>query len=266
MIYINEPYIRVVDDNVIVDRNMANFEIVNYKIVNKIYQSKCNVINELTASGLNVTNDDDYIAPNEIKLLTQARIGFKDLFDLYCEIVDPIPIQLFSDMIPDDPSHYDYRTELIEQKNPLVPKAYFILGKDEVRRLKYHQSNIKRAIILKKYENKENHILTLLENEVFRFPLQTAMSIKEVKGKLQEIYDNPLVGNAGRVAKATDLKKWYEVKEHTKTIDGKSVACMTIIRPKFTVERDITAELDEIFGKRNDFPWDTEGDIDDLPF
>ncbi len=32
---------------------------------------------------------------------------------------------------------------------------------------------------------------------------------------------------------ATDLKQWYEVKEHTKTINGRSVACMTIIRTKF---------------------------------
>ena len=187
-----------------IDRNMANYEIVNYKIVNNIYQSKCNVINELEQSGLNVTNDDDYTAPDRIKLLSQAKIGFKDLFDLYCKIADPIPLELFSSMYEESP---DYRLELIENKNPLVSEAYFLLGKDKVRELKYHQTNIKRAIISKKHENGDNSIKCFLEMGNIFFSRQKAMPVKEVKDKLQELYDSPMFGNGGRIAKATDLKK-----------------------------------------------------------
>ena len=100
---------------------MANFEIVNFKIVNKIYQSKCNVINELRKSGLNITNEDDYTAPQKIQLLSQAKISFKDLFDLYCQVAETIPKELFSSVYLGEP---DYRIELIERKNPLVPQAY----------------------------------------------------------------------------------------------------------------------------------------------
>ena len=41
---------------------MANFDIVNYKVVNGIYSSKYNVIQELEKGGATVTNDEDYTA------------------------------------------------------------------------------------------------------------------------------------------------------------------------------------------------------------
>ena len=44
---------------------------------------------------------------------------------------------------------------------------------------------------------------------------------------LQGIYN--LLG-LKRNAKSTDLKNWYEINVITKTINGKSTACITIIR------------------------------------
>lgn len=225
MAYINEPYIKVTDGVTTIDRNMANFEIVNYKIVNNIYQSKCNVINELTQSGLNVTNDDDYMAPANIKLLTQAKPSFKELFDLYCQIAPTLDIETFSSMYDEHP---DWRIELIERKNPLVHQAYWQLGENEVKRLKYHTSNINREIELRRHKIGTNGQIECVLP--FWFKEHMAMPVKEVKEKLQNLYKSTGIQ---QTAKATDLKKWYEVKEHTKTIDGKSVACMTIIRSKF---------------------------------
>jgi hypothetical protein len=150
--YMEEPYIMVKDNEIHIDRNMANFDIVNYQIVNGIYVSKCNVIKEYAKSGLDVTNDDDYTAPQKIKLLSQVKIGFKDLFDLYCSIKESQPML----------SVLDYRLELIEGRNQLVRKAYDILGKEEVRKMKYHQSNIRRELIARSNKGHDYKIVELI--------------------------------------------------------------------------------------------------------
>jgi hypothetical protein len=216
--YMKEPFIKVVGNEVMIDRNMANFEIVNYKIVNNIYQSKSNVIRELTQSGANITNDDDYTTPDKIQLLAQRKISFKDLFELYCTIVDaPVSYSLTP----------NYRLEQIESKSPLVKQAYNTLGKDEVRRMKYHQSNIKRELIKRSGKALDYKIVDTISETI---QPQIALPVTDVKQKLQSIYDDLRIE---RRAKATDLKEWYEIKEQTKTINGKSVAYMTIIRPRF---------------------------------
>ena len=60
---------------------MSNFDIVNYKVVNGIYSSKYNVIQELEKGGATVTNDEDYTAPQSIRLLSQRRVSFDKLFE-----------------------------------------------------------------------------------------------------------------------------------------------------------------------------------------
>jgi hypothetical protein len=46
---------------------------------------------------------------------------------------------------------------------------------------------------------------------------------------LQRIYDDLGIK---QTAKANDLNKWYEVKQTTPKIDGKTTACITIIRDR----------------------------------
>lgn len=190
--YFKEPYIKVVGNEVMIDRNMANFDIVNYKIVNNIYQSKCNVINEITKSGAMVTNDDDYTAPEKIQLMAQRRIGFKDLFDLYCSIVEsPINYSLTP----------DYRLEQIESSNSLVTEAYRILGKDEVRRMNYHQSNIRRELIKRNGKALDYKIVDSINEAI---PPQKSLPVAQAKRELQSIYDDLGVK---RKAKASDLRE-----------------------------------------------------------
>ena len=205
-------------NEVLLDRNMANFDIVNYKIVNNIYRSKCHVINELTQSGTNITNDDDYTAPDKIQLLSQRKLSFQKLFDIYCTLKEkPFSLSLTP----------DYRIELIEGMNPLVKESYIMLGKAKVREMKYHQSNIRREIIKRNNKGVDYKIVALIE-ESMQPPKPIAVA--EVKSKLQTIYDEL---GLKRTAKATDLNDWYEIKSVTKEIKGKNTACVMIIRSKF---------------------------------
>ena len=49
--YINEQYVRIEDNRLIVDKNFANMDIVNFKICRHIYRTYVNLTNELQRNG-----------------------------------------------------------------------------------------------------------------------------------------------------------------------------------------------------------------------
>ena len=211
----HEPYITVEDGHITVDRNVANLEIVNYKIVNGIYTTLTNMVTALWKSGLKVDSAaeidctvESTPAPN------QKKATFKEAFEEYCSILE-------------NKSMFDLaaisRQERIEYDKPLVKDAYNILGADEVRKLNYHVSNIKRAITAKARESEDVKITKLVNAAL---PKQQPIPSAKVKKVIQEIYDT--LGIPCK-AKATDLAKWYDIKTTTSRIDGKPTNCMTII-------------------------------------
>jgi hypothetical protein len=190
--YFKEPYVRVKENNLFVDCNLANYEIVNYNIVNNIYPCQANVISEIKQSGAEITDDTSYIAPAKIQLMGQYKLSFKELFEMYCLILDN------QDKYTLTP---DYRLELIVYRNPLVKEAYDKLGREEVQRMKHHQSNIKKKLIELSYKKNDYKIVEMI-NETL--PHQKAIPVKKVKEELQSIYNQ--LGMPERTAKATDLK------------------------------------------------------------
>ena len=194
---------------------MANLEIVNYKIVNGIYGPLCNMVKALKKNGFVIDSAVEMdVEPEAAPSPTPKRETFKKLFEEYCEIMAN---RSAYSIVP------DLRQERIEYDKPLVKEAYTILGVDEVRRLNYHVSNIKRAITAKSRDD-ENVKITRLVNQ--SFPKQKAIPSDKVKKGLQEIYDT--LGIPSK-AKATDLAKWYDIKRSTVRIDGISTACITIL-------------------------------------
>ena len=184
--YMNEPYIQVAGNELKIDRNMANFDIVNYKVVNGIYPSNSGV-GERRRAGYERRG---LYRASKHTVLSQRRVSFDKLFETYCAIKDePVGYSL----VP------DYRLEIIEGINPLVKNSYDILGRDEVRRMKYHQSNIRREIIKRMSRAKDYRIVELI-NETL--PLQKAISVARIKSESQEIYDELGIP---RKSKATDL-------------------------------------------------------------
>ena len=188
----NEPYVKEKEGKIFVDYNLANYEIVNYKIVNNIYQCQANVISEQRQSGCEISDDTSYIAPEKIQLMAQYKLPFKELFELYCLILDNEPQFTLTP---------DYRLELIVYRNPLVKEAYDKLGREEVRRMNHHQSNIKRKLIEISYKSNDYKIVELINAT---FSHQTAIPAKKVKEELQKIYNQ--LGMENRKAKATDLE------------------------------------------------------------
>ena len=220
----NEPYITVKDDSICVDRNMANFEIVNYKIVRGTYKTQINMLSALQDKGFNVKDSTVYIVDGSIDITTKGKISFKDMFETYCRLRENEPLYSFG---------RNFQIEDIENRNPLIKKAYEILGTDEVRRMKYHQSNIKRQLIAKSDNKVACKIVLLVDKAI---PMYEYKTLKYIKETLQSIYDEL---GLTKKAKATDLDEWFATKQVTRCIAGKNVTCKMITGKKLIAVNSI---------------------------
>ena len=217
--YINEQYVRIEDNRLIVDKNFANMDIVNFKICRHIYRTYVNLTNELQRNGSTITRHTFSEIIEKMENKANARVTFKELFDEYHRLKTTRPF--FS---------LDNHEELcarIAVKYPLVKQAYDELGTDKVQALKYHVGNIRRELTKQMRLPSEYKIVKMINDA---FQKQTPIAKNKAKERLQEIYDTL---GLQRKAKATDLAQWYEIKDAPTRIEGKPTACVTIIRDKF---------------------------------
>ena len=217
--YVNKaPYIGIVDGKIVVDRNLANLQIVNYGIVNGQYGPQCNMKDNLLQAGLDVIHRDLEIEEDmeldELKSI--ERTSFKDIFEEYVELCkDTFNLNCF-------------RKSRIEVEKPLVREAYEKLGASKVREMNYHQSNIKRELVKLEHETLETKIFLLLDGQL---PKQVAIPRTEIKEKLADIYKELGIKKA---AKATDLNTWYYTKPTSKRLsDGSVQSCLAIVSAKY---------------------------------
>ena len=185
--------------------------------MNGIYTAGNTVEDEMRRQGIEITNGDSYTEPKMAAVLS-PRSKFQDLFERYCEIRENEPqicLNPHSERV------------LIETKNPLVKEAYEKIGAAEVRRMKYHQSNIKRRLIAESSRNFAVKVVELLDLALKK---QTWIPSAKVKAELQKIYDSLGIK---KTAKATDIDEWYEVRRESRKIDGKNTDCMMILRRTF---------------------------------
>lgn len=215
--YMNEPYVRIKDEKVILDRNMAYQDIVNFKIVNFDYCSRVNMVNKLVSSDIDVVCSSSLHVNGSLPT-NQVRYSasFKDLFELYCEIQSSGIISMKE----------DERITFIRNHKPLVIEAYQKLGKDRVRELKYRVSNIKREITASRNIKDDYKIVEMISSA---FPLMEPIPVKKIKEELGKIYQ--VIGKQA-TAKATDVEKWFDIKETQKQVKGKNTRCIMLLRKK----------------------------------
>jgi hypothetical protein len=191
--YLNEKYVRIEDNRLIVDKNFANIDIVNFKITKQIYKAVVTLSDELKRNGFGVDIKTIRVeSPAEkVEINPQAKVSFQELFDEYVKIKES------AFMISLDCPHHKLAT--IESISPLVKEAYDKLGRDEVVRLKYNQTNIRRELIKRLDTAIENKIVKAINGCLSH---HTAIPNTVIKGRMQGIYD---ALGIKRTAKATDL-------------------------------------------------------------
>ena len=179
--YLNEQYVRLEDYRLIVDKNLANIDIVNFKITKQIYKTVITLTDELKRNGFGVSVKSITVeSPAErVEMNPDARVSFEELFKEYAALKERTHIFTL------DSPHY--KLEIIEKRNPLVRESYEKLGCAEVERLNYNQTNIRRAILKKIDLPMENKIVR--ETELCFAP-HIGIPNFIVKEKLQKIYDD----------------------------------------------------------------------------
>lgn len=189
-LYLNEKYVRIEGCDLIVDRNLARIDIVNFKVCRHIYRTYVDLTEEQQRNGLHISvRSYAKMPPSEkLQINPQSRLSFQELFDEYCALRESATPYLLDDSL-----------KQIEERNPLVAEAYEKLGKDKVIEMKYHVSNIRRELV-KMLDTPMIYKVVELANRAF--PFQEAIPASKVKQRLQQIYDQL---NIPRTAKATDL-------------------------------------------------------------
>lgn len=191
--YINEQYVRIEDNRLVVDRNLANMDIVNFKICRHIYRTYVNLTNELKRNGYTITCHSFSEIIEKIENKANARVTFKELFDEYHRLKTTEPFFSLE-------SHEELCAR-IAAKQPLVKQAYDELGTDKVRALKYHVGNIRRELTKRQPIPAEYKIVKMINTT---FQKQTPIAKSKVKELLQGMYDDLGIR---QTAKATDLAK-----------------------------------------------------------
>ncbi len=211
-----EPYIGVVDGRIVVDRNLANLEIVHYNVINGQYGMQCRMNETMREAGFDVVDEpiEDEDDEDLQELLSIERTSFKDIFEEYADLRNnPYNLSLF-------------RISRIEAEKPLVKTAYEKLGPAKVREMNYHQSNIKRELVKVENATADNKTFLMLDKML---PKQVPIPRSVIKEKLEEVYSELKLK---KTAKATEIKKWYDVTEIKKRMNGELVSCLMIVSSK----------------------------------
>ena len=215
---LNSKYIRMEDGKLMIDENLLKLDVFNFKVANHMYKCSVNLANAYKSSGYKV--DDLKVALYSDKLLKDedSKISFEDLFNEYAQLRDDVKGFCFGNQ--------HERIALIEAQRPFIKDAYDILGENEVKRLNYNVSNIKRSLVKHSNSSQEMKALRLISQRLdYGLPIES----KKVKEVIKKAYKDLGIK---QTAKATDLSKWFEVKETTPKVNGKTTKCLTIIREK----------------------------------
>lgn len=86
----NGRYIQLINNELLIDENLLNLDIVNFKISTGIYSSRIAYIQELKKNGLNTgyMNYDYYKPSDKLKENVMAKVSFKDVFIEYATLRD----------------------------------------------------------------------------------------------------------------------------------------------------------------------------------
>lgn len=191
--YINELYVRIEDNRLVVDKNLANMDIVNFKICRHIYRTYVNLVDEQQRNGYKIICYTFSRIIEKMESRDNVRVAFRELFDEYHRLKTTAPFFSLE-------SHEELCAR-IAMKCPLVKQAYEELGVDRVQALKYHAGNIRRELMKRQSAPAEYKIVKMTK---VVFPKQTPIAKSKVKAELQRIYDDLGIG---RTAKTTDMER-----------------------------------------------------------
>ena len=191
--YLNERYIRVEGNRLLVDCNLVSKDIVNFKICRHIYRHYTNLKDALRNGGYTIDQRPYANIVERLEDNPTARVKFKNLFEEY--------VLLKSEEQTFSLNNNEEQCAIIAKQRPLVTRAYNELGVDRVRELNYHTGNIERELTKRMTTPTEHKIVKMVSTVL---PHYKAIPKAKIKEELQRVYDT--LGIKQR-AKASDLRR-----------------------------------------------------------
>ena len=199
---LNRDYIMMDEDGkYFINDMLIKLDLYTYKLEQSIYKNGISIMKNYNQNGI-VTTAPEYDKLDG-KISTKAKkITFKDAFLRY--------VELNTNRFTLCNNEADYLVMI----HPIIVDAYYKLGADRVRNLRYSKRAVEDALVnLDAEKSTENKIAQLLQPRVEIGFNTTA----DLQAALAEAYN--AVG-VERKIKASDITKYYDADSVTKRIDG----------------------------------------------
>lgn len=185
------PFIAEQEGQVVIDENMINLDRISYRIIHGYYHTQLNLDSALCNNNFSVV-ERTWADSRYVGLMTIQHLPFKQCCEQYAEIKDKQGKFVFKE---------DEQLIRLRNINPEACIAVDKLGIEEVRRMKYHRSNIRKKVLATSGLAQEIKIKGEVDRRLHKF---TSYTIPEIKQILAEIYS--IVG-LEKAPRATDLEK-----------------------------------------------------------
>ena len=210
---INNDLILETEDGIYYNDAILKLDLYNFKVNQIIYKSGISVRTEYQEQGIQATAITYNKEEGEIKTENETKaITFKEAYlkALSCQ-------------------------DLVQRDNylkvDLVKEAIENLTPEEVRAARYTKKAVKELLISKNEKlNQFTKAIKMIKKEM---PYNEFVPVAKVKAMLANVYE---ILGIEKKAKATDITAFFYAKEMVRTIGGKRIKTICIIRPKGTIK------------------------------
>ena len=210
---INNDLILETEDGIYYNDAILKLDLYNFKVNQIIYKSGISVRTEYQERGIQATAITYNKEEGEMKTENETKaITFKEAYlkALSCQ-------------------------DLVQRDNylkvDLVKEAIEKLTPEEVRAARYTKKAVKELLISKNEKlNQFTKAIKMIKKEM---PYNEFVPVAKVKEMLANVYE---ILGIEKKAKATDITAFFYAKEMVRTIGGKRIKTICIIRPKGTIK------------------------------
>jgi hypothetical protein len=190
---------------------LPKLELYNYQVNQKIYKDGISVSKGYEDNGIETTVAD-YLKVDDS--ISTKKISFKEAFLHYARIMSEDP--------------HSPALSLLEEQQPLIRSAYYNLGVERVRNLRYIKKSVEAALsCLDDDKTKDQKLAQLM---VKLIPTATTITVANALDKMSQAYNE--IG-ISRKPKTKDLHQWFDCSEpYSKRLNGKVKKVVDIYRSK----------------------------------
>ena len=194
-----ESYVAKREDMFLFDENLVKIDLYNYKITKHLYRLRINLTKEYQKIGYKVNNE----IPTNYKKLVKEKFQISNYFkEVVLECKES-----------DDEDYILWATT----KYNFLPDAIKYLGYERIETMEYNIQRIKKALLPYSHKSVNAKVKILLEQrkEIYQGGFITNENLKQI---FADIYKELEIN---KTPKSSDIKEYYQVKNHKKWIKNK---------------------------------------------